>query len=148
MKKILLCFLFFCKAAFTFSQLNYQWGSNPKDVLPLGGNGKASSIKIDAAGNSHVAGYFSGTTDFDPGPGTVNFTSFGESDIFIAKYDIAGNFLFAKQIGSFNNEYTTSLAIDGIGNIYITGVNNGTLDFDPGTGTANLTMIDSECFNN
>ena len=41
----------------------------------------AYSITTDAAGNIYTAGSFEGSVDFDPGIGTFNLISNGESDI-------------------------------------------------------------------
>ena len=101
----------------------------------------SNTIAIDSWGNLHVAGYFTNTADFDPGPGTFNMTtvSVDTADFFIAKYDEAGNFIWAKQWGSHENDNIQKIALDAEGNIYGTGVNNAdTLDFDPGPGVFNL----------
>lgn len=108
------------------------------------GNANAKSIAVDASGNICMAGYFSGTVDFDPGAGTASLSSTGSSDIFIAKYDPNGNFLFAKSMGSTSNDFCNKLVLDASGNLYVTGNFFGTVDFDPGTGTANLTAVGSE----
>ena len=44
------------------------------------------------------------------------------------------------------NDSITDLFVDGIGNSYITGTFNGTMDFDPGTGVTNLTASGIETF--
>src|SRR4029079_9322637 len=46
----------------------------------------SSSLAIDKTGNVYTTGAFSGTVDFDPGPGVYNLTSSGTStNIFINK---------------------------------------------------------------
>jgi len=99
----------------------------------------AKGIAVDANGNIYVTGYFSGTVDFDPGPGVQNFTSSGGSDFFFAKYDASGNYIFAKTLGSIGeDEAAMAIALDNSGNILITGSFENTVDFDPGPGIQNL----------
>ncbi len=102
---------------------------------------QANSIAIDAAGNVYSTGSFSGTADFDPGGGTFNLTSQGLEDVFISKLDAAGNFVWAKSIGSAFLDRAQSITFDAIGNIYIAGNYRGTADFDPGPGVYTLTPV-------
>jgi hypothetical protein len=100
-------------------------------------------VAVDSSGNAYTTGHFSGTVDFDPGPGTTNLTSVGTSDndVFVSKLDSSGNLVWAKNFGAYVdwNETGRTLAVDGSGNAYITGSFVGTVDFDPGPGTTNLT---------
>jgi hypothetical protein len=96
-------------------------------------------IALDASGNIYLTGYFSSTTDFDPGPGVVNLVSAGQNDVFILKLNASGNYLWAKRIGGSSADYAWSVAVDVSGNVYTTGEFLGTVDFDPGTGIVNLT---------
>jgi len=67
----------------------------------LGGstNDQSYSIALDGSGDVYTTGFFSGTADFDPGPGTYTLTSVGgNADIFISKLDALGNFVWAKQM--------------------------------------------------
>ena len=108
-----------------------QMGGTTDDV--------GASMAVDALGNVYTTGSFTGTVDFDPGAGTFNLTSAGSKDLFISKVDAGGNFLWAKQMGSTQNEEGMSIAIDGSGNVYTTGYFRFTVDFDPGPGVFNLT---------
>jgi hypothetical protein len=96
------------------------------------------SIRFDSNGDILLAGYFSGTNDFDMGSGTYYLTSSGLGDIFIAKYDTSGQLLWAKSIGGTGHDYASSLSLDVNDNIYIQGMFRDTVDFDPGPGVFNL----------
>jgi hypothetical protein len=101
-----------------------------------------NSTAVDALGNVYTTGYFSGTADFDPGPGTYNLTA-ASDDIFVSKLDASGNFVWAKQMGVAGAAfaYGYSIAVDAFGNVYTTGTFTGTVDFDPGPGTYNFTTV-------
>src|SRR5262249_14945501 len=97
------------------------------------------SIAVDASGNVYTTGFFHGTVDFDPGSGTKNLVATGSNtDIFISKLDASGNYVWAKKIGGNTADIGYSIAFDASGNVYTTGSFQGTVDFDPGTGTQNL----------
>ncbi len=102
---------------------------------------EGSSIAIDAAGNVYTTGYFWGIVDFDPGAGTFNLTSASGGDIFISKLDTAGKFVWAKAMGGTSTEIGRSITLDASCNVYTTGFFWGTVDFDPGAGTFNLTSV-------
>jgi hypothetical protein len=65
----------------------------------------------------YLGGNFSGTVDFDPGPGQYNLTAAGGQDAFTARYTTDGNFVWARQMGSSSTyavspqEGTNSLAV-------------------------------------
>ncbi|MCA9041098.1 MAG: SBBP repeat-containing protein [Planctomycetaceae bacterium] len=97
------------------------------------------AVDTDAAGNVYVTGSFTGTVDFDPGPGTTQLTSHGSDDCFVAKMDADGNLLWAVSFGSGFGDRSYSLQSDSSGNVYVGGRFAQTVDFDPGAGTHNIT---------
>lgn len=99
-------------------------------VFGLGGSLlEPRGVATDDAGDLYITGAFSGTVDFDPGPGTTNLTSNGLRDIFVAKYSPSGALLYAVNFGSGGDERSNGIAIDGAGNAYITGLFSGAVDF-------------------
>jgi RHS repeat-associated protein len=103
------------------------------------GQDQGLSSATDGAGNLYVGGLFSGTADFDPGPGVYNLTSLGSLDGFVAKYDRAGGLLWARRVGGSGGDVVYDLALDSAGNVYVTGTFSGTVNFDPDCGTLELT---------
>ncbi|PKN77964.1 MAG: hypothetical protein CVU48_09815 [Candidatus Cloacimonetes bacterium HGW-Cloacimonetes-1] len=83
------------------------------------------AISVDAAGNSYVSGYFMGTATF----GTTILTGYGDSDIFIAKLDADGNWLWAKQAGGTSSDMGWAIAVDATGSSYVSGDFYGTATF-------------------
>ena len=106
------------------------------------------SIALDSLGNVYTTGYFQGTTDFDPDPAggaVANLTTAGAWDVFVSKLDATGAFVWAKQFsGTGSFDQGNSIAVDSSGNVYTTGNFRGTVDFDPGAGTANLVSSDGD----
>ncbi len=98
----------------------------------------ALGIAVDASGSVYTTGYFNGTVDFDPGSGTANLISAGGSDAFVWKLTSAGNFAWAKRMGGTSADSARGIGVDGSGNIYTTGIFEGTTDFDPSAGISNL----------
>lgn len=97
-------------------------------------------LTIDAAGDIYYTGYFSATVDFDPAAFTsYNLTSLGNEDVFVLKLTTNGDFIWAKQMGGSGYDGGYCVTSDGATGIFITGVFQSTnADFDPGTGTFNL----------
>lgn len=95
---------------------------------------KGNAIAVDANGNSCTTGYFNGSVDFDPGPGTLNFTSIGSADIFVVSLDASGNLLWARQQGGASSDWGNAVDTDASGNWYIAGYFTGIADFDMVTG--------------
>jgi len=98
-----------------------------------------TDIALDQSANVYYCGAFRGITDFDPGAGTATLTSNGGPlDIFISKLDSAGNYTWAKGMGSTGSEQAGGLAVDAAGNTWITGLYASSFDFDPSSAIMNL----------
>jgi len=59
--------------------------------------------------------------------------------MFIQKLDLDGNFIWAKAIGSSTFDEGYGVSVDPIGDLYIAGTYQNTVDFDPGAGEFDLT---------
>lgn len=115
---------------------NFVW------ALLIGGNSGTNqgvAVLPDPSGNIYVAGYFNGTVDFDPGPSLFELTTTGQNDIFVLKLDANGNFIWAKKIGGTSSDLAYAATLDLSGNVCVTGVFIGLVDFDPGPGSFQLT---------
>ena len=89
------------------------------------GNG----VAVDGSGNVLVTGIFSGTVNFGGG----NLVSAGDFDIFVAKYNASGVHQWSRRFGSAERSTSgTDVAVDGSGNVFVTGYFSGTVDFGGG----------------
>lgn len=114
---------------------NFIWASQIGGGEYDGGG----AIAVDDKGSVYTSGFFASNADFDPGAGTQYLTSAGDNDAFISKLDSAGNSMWAIRFGGANQDLVTNIKLDGDGNIYASGYFKGTVDFDPGVGSYNLT---------
>jgi hypothetical protein len=113
----------------------------------MGSNEQSSGkdIAIDKSGNVFSVGWYSAgqligavPADFDPGPGQVLFSQSGN---YLSKLNANGTFGFVKRFASsaLGGVTITQIAIDSIGNIFLTGNIYLTADLDPGTPTVMYT---------
>ena len=123
MKKTFLIVLLLLSCVFIFAQLNpWLW---VKNNIGINTNCISYGIAVDASGNSYVTGYFQGTATF----GYTTLTSSGGSDIFVAKLDSWGNWLWAKNAGGTGADIGYGIAVDASGDSYVTGYFYGSAIF-------------------
>lgn len=105
----------------------YDEGGAPIWAKKFGGTGSDKSVAVvtDNAGNAYVCGYYNGTATF----GSWSITSADSSDIFIAKFSSNGDVLWVKTAGGPGNDAASGIALDGTGNVYVTGIFRGTANF-------------------
>ena len=103
----------------------------------------AYDVDIDPDGNAVMTGSFSSGTLTIDSVILVNSNP-GYADIFVAKYDNAGDLLWARSAGGISDDHGLSTSIDLIGNIYITGFfASSTCNF----GQTSLTKSNESVFN-
>jgi hypothetical protein len=113
------------------------WAKN----IACGGPDLGSSVAIDQQDSILVTGQFFGTADFGGGA----LTTAGMNDVYLAKYSSSGGFLWAKRFGAANDDLGASVAVDGNGNVAITGVFYGNVSFGGATLT-NPSNVTSDVF--
>lgn len=118
----------------------FRRGSSYSDV--------AIKILITSMNDLVVVGYFGGSFDFDPSAGGNTTLNAGtNSDGFVAKYDSAGNFIWAFNLGGQTYfDAVNNADLDPNDNVCVIGNFRGTVDFNPGTGTANLSSANEAAF--
>lgn len=137
--KLGLCFLtsVLCVGHSHAQSVNFDWvkaSSGPHGEF-------VQSMAVDVLGNVYTTGYFQDTVDFDPSSNNLFLSSNGAEDIFIQKLSNNGDFVWAKSIGGNLSDAATSLVIDSLGNIIISGVYRDTVDFNPNGGVTDLVAL-------
>jgi hypothetical protein len=125
---------------------SWQWaksaGGTNSDV--------SRDIVTDKDGNVYVIGHFK-SSSITFGTTTLNNVSSSTDDMFIAKYDLSGNVLWAKKAGGSNGDFGLSVSVDDSGYVYVSGYfKSSSITFgsytlnNPGTpyGTAFLVKYD------
>ena len=83
-----------------------------------GASGEDSlGVATDHSGNVFITGSFSGVAKF----GNLGISSQGKEDVFVAKLNDQGKFLWAVSAGGASGDYGTGIAVDGSGGLYLTG---------------------------
>ena len=112
--KLLLIFLAFGATSSIYAQVpDWDFVRN----IPNADNGGGCFTATDAAGNFYLAGGFYNTITV----GNITLTSAGEGDIVVVKYDASENILWARRAGGNGSDALYKIAVDGNGNVFLTG---------------------------
>ena len=104
-------------------------------LINAGGNGNdlGNALCVDESGNIYITGEFNSSPAIFGSD--ISLTTFGNVDFYIAKYNSAGNIIWAKQGGSGLTDRGFGVVADG-SNIYCAGHFYGKSKFDSITVTA------------
>lgn len=120
----------------------FLWGKT------IGGSGqdRPSGMDVSPDGSISMTGYFNGTVDFNPGTSVNNLTATGSRDIFVLKLTSNGDYAWAHKFGNSLPDEGVATCFDPIGNVFVTGYFQETVDFNPGNSTNNFTAISYDIF--
>ena len=99
----------------------------------LATNDYANGVATDSSGNVYVTGGTKGGLDGN--------TSAGNTDLFVVKYNSSGTKEWTKQLGSSGRDSANGITIDSSGNVYVTGVTFGGLDWNTSAGANDLFVV-------
>lgn len=94
---------------------------------------QGQSVSVDASGNCYITGFYYGNTTFD----NISLTGIGSKDVFIAKYDPAGNIQWVNKAGSTSEDEGLGIAASPLGETYVTGYFKGSSNFSSTILTSN-----------
>ena len=134
---LLIGFLLFFGFHYVSAQQTFDW------VSGMGGTDSdyGLSVASDNDGNVFTTGFFYQDGDFDPGTNAATLTSPAQQDLFVSKLDANGDYVWAYRFGNIERNRGNDIIVDENGDVYITGYFEGTVDFNPGTGTEELTSM-------
>ncbi|MEO0572165.1 MAG: Calx-beta domain-containing protein, partial [Bacteroidota bacterium] len=100
-------------------------------------------ITVDHNNKIYVSGYIEETADIAPGSQVFELEVEGFYNVFIAKFEENGDFVWASNIDGPNmvESNGSSVAIDQDNNVYFSGIFNKTVDIDPTLGIDNRDAI-------
>jgi hypothetical protein len=87
------------------------WTIQPGSEGEVNGEG----IAVDGEGNCYVTGFFKGRF------GDTEIVSKGKEDVFVAKYNKMGHLVWVRGAGGPAKDVSTDIAVDTMGNCYVTG---------------------------
>jgi len=102
------------------------------------GDDQSNAVAVDSNGDVYVTGAFEQTATF----GSTTLTTAGNDDIFVAKMNSTGHWLWAVQAGGLYDDTGMDLAVDSTGNVFLTGSFQNTAQFGSDSMTAGPTSND------
>ena len=116
-------FLFFLTIGNCAFSQTIDWlisGGGPK-------SDKATAIATDTSGNTYITGYFNEEATF--GPFYIPLINPNSKEIFVAKIDPQGNYLWVKSGSNYYDDRGLGICLDSMNNVFITGTCWGGITF-------------------
>ncbi len=112
----------------------YNAGGSPRWTKQLGTplEDVGYGVAVDASGNVYVTGHTEGSLDGN--------TNAGDADMFLVKYNDAGEKQWTRQLGTASSDYGRGVAVTG-GNVYVTGSTYGGLDGNANAGYNDMFLV-------
>jgi hypothetical protein len=102
----------------TITGTNFEQDLDPASISYAGSDNEGKAVTTDSSGNVYVTGDYSGSMTIQ---GTT-INSLGSYDVYVAKFNAAGTLQWLKSGGgSTGNDVGTSVAVDGDGNVVVSG---------------------------
>ncbi len=103
------------------------------------GDSRGQAVAIDGLGNAYITGY-TNSNNYDITPGAFQANITGGWDVFVSKLNATGTILvYSTYLGGSNSDWGNSIAVDNLGNAYITGITySSNFDIIPGAFQANF----------
>ncbi len=115
-----------------------KYNSNGQElwVKSIGGDNSdvTADITIDNLGNAYISGLFASSSMNAGNTSLLNAGAVSTYDVFVVKYDSLGNDIWALSEGGSSNESGNSLALNDVGDIFVTGrFQSSSINFDANT---------------
>jgi hypothetical protein len=107
-KNLLFILMLFFSISTAVAQVDFVWGKQ----FGSDSDERTRNLMIDSLNNIYVFGKTNGK---------IGKENFGKYDGFVVKIDSSANIIWAKQFGSKEEDDLINAAIDGSGNLYVTG---------------------------
>jgi hypothetical protein len=111
--KLLTLAFFFQNLVSVLGIPQWQWAATPA----ANGDDRAYNTCVDPSGNIICVGVYTTQIAF----GNTILTNSGSDDVFVVRYDQAGNVIWAKSFSGQGNEFAGDVRCDANGNIFIAG---------------------------
>jgi Beta-propeller repeat len=118
------CCLFLCLSSPQADELTPAWEVVLGDEMAE----DPQCLVVDHVGNTIIGGSYRGGINFGDG----ELINSGGKDIFLAKYNSEGGHVWSQRFGNSDDQEIRAIDVDTYGNIYITGLFQGTLSFGGG----------------